>query len=234
MTALRLIIQNHPSWQKQPEVVQQASPPDHLPAPSHMIFTILGRRNNQWHTIVPRIDNADDAVTAMDSANRSTLFDRLVIATATSVGHQPAGRWETFACSLPLTALAPLPKRSFEDLLDRAERRQAAQATTPAFPHLITAPATSVIIAKRDASLWLLILLGVGVWSQAWPVLIGVAAICLLETCYMAGLFDRMIPATQRPLVQTGRFYLYSLCAGLIAIPLLAGVLLNMMAFLGV
>lgn len=231
MTALRLIIENHPSWQK--PVTQTTIVQENLPAPSRTIYTIMGRRHNQWHTIVPRIENCDDAVAAMDSANRSGLFDRLVIASAVSIGNQPAGRWDTFACSLPLSALAPLPKRSFEELLERAEQRQTTYPS-PTFLALGPAPSTSVIITKRDASLWLVILLAVGIWSQAWPVLAGVVTLCLLETFYQAGLFDRLIPATQRNFVQTGRFYLYSICAGLIAIPLLAAFMLKMMSFVGV
>lgn len=232
MTALRLIIENHPSWQK-PVTVQSSVATPNVPAPSRTIYTILGRRNNQWHTIVPRIEQSDDALTAMDSANRSELFDRLVIASAVSIGNQPAGRWDTFVCALPVQTLAPLPKRSFEELLERAEKRQATQSS-PAFLTIAPAPATSVVISKRDATLWLVILLAVGLWSHSGPVLAGVVVLCLLETCYQAGWLDRLIPATQRQFVQTGRFYLYSICAGLIAIPLLAAFMLKMMAFAGV
>ncbi len=226
MTALRLIIENHPVWQTPVTDDHLTHAP--LPAPSQMIYTLLGRRGVRWHTIVPRIDQMPDAIHAMDSANRSQLFDRVVVAKAYAVAGQPSSNWDTFVCAVPYTTVNLLPTRSFGDMLARAERRQSETSETVAETVSLSPPA-SLTLAKTDASLWLLILLAVGLWSHAAPVLCGVALLCLLEMLYQTKLVDRLIPLGQYKLVQTGRFYLYSLCAGLIAIPLLARVMLQLL-----
>jgi hypothetical protein len=212
MTALRLIIENHPSWH--PPAAREDDDVA-LPAQSYKIYTVLGRRNLQWHTIVPRIDDFSSAMTALDSANRSQLFDRLVLAVAQTVAGQPATRWETTVCAVPYI-LRQADKPSFEAVLSRVQR----QGRTLNLPQNDNAPTTDMI-DNRGASLFLIVLLLTGLWSQTWPVLAGVAALCLFEMAWQAGWLNGLILPTQRPLLRTLRFYLYALCAGLAALPLI-------------
>lgn len=219
MTALRLIIQNHPSWQQtRPEDQDVPAHQDNLPVESYKIYTILGRRNMQWHTIVPRIENYTDAIDAMDSANRSALFDRLVIAEAQSIAGQPATRWETSCCALP-AHLRHWEKPSFESILTKLQRDTAHK--TPPGTLLLARP------EKQDATLFLVLLVGVGIWSQTWPVLAGVMALCLFEIAYQASWLDKLIPVYAAKRIHTLRLYLYALCAGLIALPLAAAAFLK-------
>ena len=230
MTALRLIIETHPVWQKPASdttadhATSAPLEPSHSLATSQTIYTLLGRRGTLWHTIVPRIEQTTDALDAMDTANRSQLFDRLVVACAKGLSGQPLTNWETFVCAVPYTQPNLLAKPSFADLLRRAERRQTRHPPSDPGPTL-----TALKMTKNDASLCLLILLAVALWSQAAPVLLGVAALALFETLYQQDAFDRLILPPQHNFIRMARLYLYALCAGLIAIPLLAGVMLQIL-----
>lgn len=226
MSGLRLIIENHPAWNQHAPETETSSA---LPAASHTLYTLLGRRGTQWHTVVPRIDDPEDAVHAMDSANRSQLFDRLVIASARAVVGQPAEKWETFACAVPFTLLQPLPRKSFADLLDRAERRQsdipqairALTMTSDAHP-------TPIRPERRDAGLMLGLLVLLSLWSQSPSLLAGVGALGVFEALYQSGALDRQISSSQAEFVRTGRFYLYALCAGMMALPMVVRLFLGL------
>ena len=230
MTALRLIIENHPSWHS-PRPPQAASAQDgaSLPVSSQSIYTVLGRRNAQWHTIVPRVDGMDIALNAMDSANRSALFDRLVVASAASIAGQPAGRWETCLCALPHHQLAPQAPPSFSDMLARAERQHARQPHNPALssPSTNRYPVPARTRNRLEALLPLTALILTALWSQTPAILVGAGVVCGFEALYQAGRLKRLIPPDQIEAIHMARFYLYALCAGLTALPLTAALLLR-------
>lgn len=234
MTALRLIIENHPVWNK-PQRNQQgaaqhtdhvaseeAHTPAHVPAPSRKIYMLMGRRHQQWHTIVPRLDDFEMALDGMDSANRSQLFDRLVIAEAHCLADQPATRWDTYVCAVP-AALRAQAKPSFETILRRVERRQKPFAPATSLPP--TRPAKQHIPLS-------LILLSLAVMTTQSPAMIGGAcALWIFEILYQMHTLDRLIPLSQARFIHKMRFYLYALCLGLTLLPIASALFLDLLRF---
>jgi hypothetical protein len=226
MTALRLIIENHPLWKKPQQqdgaTTSSSTSAYAVPAPSRKIYMLMGRRYQQWHTIVPRLEDLDMALDGMDSANRSQLFDRLVIAEAHCLGEQPATRWDTYICAVP-AALRAHAKPSFDTILRRVERRQAAHP--PAATLAPTRP------RKNPIPLSLLLLAVTTVATQTVPLILGAAFLWVFETAYQLSWLDRVIPLHQARSIHKARLYLYALCLGLTILPMASHLFLNMLRF---
>jgi hypothetical protein len=222
MTALRLIIENHPSWQQTLRTDKHETSAESyaVPATSKAIYTLIGRRHQQWHTIVPRLDDLAMALDGLDSANRSELFDRLVIAQAHCLGEQPATRWDTYICAVPF-ALRAHDKPSFEAVLNRIERRNRGQP--------VAALLTETRPAKQGGIVVLALLFLAALLSQTPQLIYGAAGLWLFELLYRTSALDLFIPVTQARFIHKTRLFLYAMCLGLIILPMASALILHIL-----
>jgi hypothetical protein len=90
----RLLMSATPLW-------QNAAPSHPLPVHVRTVYTVMGRNGARWQTIVGSTEDLYQARLAMDTANESGTFERLVIATGKSINRAPASQWTTIECALP-------------------------------------------------------------------------------------------------------------------------------------
>ncbi len=117
---LRLLISSTPLW-------QQPNPTYALPVHVQVVYSVLGRINMRWQTILSSTKDLDAARDAMHAANQSHLFDRLVITEGQSVNRAPAVGWNTIEC-----AFIP-PRASFAELMHDMKEK-AANSNPPELP----------------------------------------------------------------------------------------------------
>lgn len=119
---LRLLITSTPLW-------QQGAMAHPLPVHVETVYTVLARQNNKWQTVLSSTDDLYAARDAMNGANDSKLFDRIVITEGRSVNRAPATGWNTIECALPKT------EASFKELLSEMQDKTANGNTSPLPDH---------------------------------------------------------------------------------------------------
>ncbi len=202
--ALELLIKSHPMWHQ--------VDPRHVPVTIRKTYTVLGRRMERCHTVLASTTDVHTARDTMDAANSSGLFDRLVIASGTSVNHAPADKWETIECAVPYSIL--VTGSSFASLLARVQTKTAN--INP--PYDIDAQMTPLIGEKKAYPF----LLGLACILAAFtmnPISLSiVSAIALLDVAFLLNkqpiVFERM------QFINTTRHWAYALLNGALLLPL--------------
>jgi hypothetical protein len=85
---LRLLISSTPLW-------QQGAMDHPLPVHVQTVYMVMGKRGQLWQTVLSSTDDLYMARHAVQAANKSGLFERLVISEGKSVNRAPASRWAT-------------------------------------------------------------------------------------------------------------------------------------------
>lgn len=72
------------------------------PLPVHVrtVYMVMGQAEGKWKNILSQTDDIYDARHAMDAANDSGLFSRIVISEGRSVNKAPASAWKTIECAI--------------------------------------------------------------------------------------------------------------------------------------
>lgn len=73
-----------------------------LPVHVQTTYTVLGRRNTMWETILASTDDIYVARQTMDAANASNQYNRIVITQGNTINRAKASSWVTVECALPI------------------------------------------------------------------------------------------------------------------------------------
>jgi len=199
----RLLICSTPLWQ---------NPAANHPLPVHVrtVYTVMGRNGPRWRTVLSSTEDIDIARVAMDAANQSGEFDRLVIATGKSVNRAPASNWVTIECALPY------PASDFQKLFARLE---AESANLNPAQKLAQMPHAYLIGHRKSQRFLLALAVVLATFDKNVPALWVVAALAMFDTLF---LMDAR-PLTQRHahILNTGRNWLYALVNGYLLYQLL-------------
>lgn len=195
--AVNLLIKSRPLW--------------HTPDPAQMpvlvttVFTVMGRRMGKWTTILMKTDDLHAARYAMDAANTSGLFDRVVIAEGRSVNSAPADKWETIECAVPFTPF--VSGDSFDDLLGQMKHRTAN--INPMFE-----------IEKQSYAFLLALACVLGTIHMSPVILCGIAIIACADTIFLAN--RQPLRST---MTNTIRHWSYAILNGVLLWPLVLKIL---------
>jgi hypothetical protein len=202
MTAdgLRLLISSTPLW-------QNPNPTYPLPVHVQVVYTVLGRSNNRWQTILNSTNDLYAARDAMHAANTSGLYDRLVITEGQSVNRAPAVGWNTIECALPVY------QASFEELMQ--DMKEKAANNNPA-----QLPKHAFLVGQKQSRNSLLALACLlAALTQSPLILAAIGCIALADAYLMSG--DTPISVDQAALFNTTRDWAYAAVNGLILLVVL-------------
>jgi hypothetical protein len=201
--AIELLIKSYPLWH-QVDL-------KHVPVTVRTVYTVLGRRMNRWTTILATSDDLYAARHAMNAANSSGLFDRIVIAEGRSVNKAPADKWETIECAVPYSVF--VTGSSFEALLN-SMKGKAANTQNFTLPALVEKQAFPFLLGLAC----LLAALNMNAASLAM-----ISGVAFLDVAFLTDtgtINDRSIP-----FINTMRHWAYALLNGVLLLPLLLKIL---------
>lgn len=206
---LRILIQSNPLWQQQ------------IPVHVKTVYTVLARKQTQWQTILSSTDDLHAARRAMDAANATGLFDRLVIAEGRSVNKAPAGNFKTIECALPQPKIIS-QSEDFAALLGRLQKSTAN--LNPAENDLPRATQTQIIGEKENCVFALGVALFLTIAHLNPLLLCLVGFLAFTETMFLAD--TRPLDANAARRFNALRHWGYALLNGALLLPLVLKFLL--------
>lgn len=163
-----------------------------VPVPLRTTYTVMGRFNQMWETILPSTDDLHTARRTMDAANTSRRFNRIVITQGNAINHQ----WTTIECAMPLN------HAQYRTML-RGLKSKTANAN----------------VSKESQNFLLGFACALGTMLQSPQALIFVACLALIDCLYLADR-QRLTPKKTRRFNRQ-RNWAYSLLNGCLLVLLI-------------
>lgn len=192
----RLLMTSTPLWK---------NPAPNHPAPVSVrtVYTVMGRSGARWQTVLGSTDDVFAARHAMDAANQSGQFDRLVIATGKSVNRNPAAQWTTIECALPR------PASEFQKLFSQLELQTANLNPEQKLARI---PGAYLLGTKKSQRFLLSLAVVLATMDRNAGALMMISVIALLDMFFL--LDQRPISQHKAHLFNRGRNWGYALLNG--------------------
>ena len=179
------------------------------PLPVHVetVYMVMGQSNGKWQNILSRCDDIFEARRAMDAANDSGLFSRIVISEGRSVNKAPANAWKTIECAI-------CDNHVFTMMLKQKQAEQ--NGTTPRLPP------GSFLTGKKESQNFLLGLACVLAALNHSPFALGiVSALAMIDCTFL--LDNRPLPVARARSLNQWRNWAFALLNGILLLIWLLG-----------
>lgn len=192
---LRLLISSTPLW-------QQGAMDHPLPVHVQTVYMVMGQTDNKWQTILSLTDDLYAARDAMNGANDSKLFQRIVISQGRSVNKSPAAAWKTIECAV-------IPKKDiFADLLEDMRNGAANGNKSPL-------PSHAFLVGHKQSQNFLLgVALILAVLNQS-PFALAIVGVLALVDCVFL-LDNRPLAVTKTQKLNTLRNWAFATLNGVL------------------
>lgn len=160
---LRLLISSTPLW-------QQGAMTHPLPVHVRTVYMVMGQSEGKWKNILSQTEDLYDARHAMDAANDTGLFSRIVISEGRSVNRSPASAWKTVECAI-------CDNHVFTMMLCKKQAEQSKAKTKPQLPK------GAYLVGHKQSQNFLLALACLLATMNESPFALGVVAVLAVIDC---------------------------------------------------
>lgn len=197
---LRLLISSTPLW-------QQGAMAHPLPVHVRTVYMVMGQAEGKWKNILSQTDDIYDARHAMDAANDSGLFSRIVISEGRSVNKAPANAWKTIECAI-------CDNHVFTMMLRKKQEEQTKKKTKPQLPK------GSYLVGHKQTQNFLLALACLlAALNQNVYALAAVSFLAVIDCLFL--LDKRPLPEAQTKQLNTMRNWAFATLNGVLLLVLL-------------
>lgn len=158
---LRLLISSNPLW-------QQGGMTHPLPVHVRTVYMVMGQSEGKWQNILSQTEDLYDARHAMDAANDTGLFSRIVISEGRSVNKAPANAWKTIECAI-------CDNHIFTMMLKKKQAEAAHKK-----PRL---PKGAFLVGNKQSQNFLLALACILAALNQSPLMLGIVALLAVTDC---------------------------------------------------